>query len=58
MHGKEISMLLLIIILLLVFGGGGGYYGYNRWGRGGGLGIAGTVVLVLVILYLVGAVHF
>jgi hypothetical protein len=30
-------MLLLIIILLLLFGGGGGYYGYSRWGTGGGL---------------------
>ena len=29
-------MLLLIIVLLLLFGGGGGYYGYSRWGRGGG----------------------
>ena len=29
-------MLLLIIILILLFGGGGGYYGYSRWGRGGG----------------------
>jgi hypothetical protein len=32
-------MLLLIIVLLLLFGGGGGYYGYSRWGPGGGLGI-------------------
>jgi hypothetical protein len=31
-------MLLLIIVLLLLFGGGGGYYGYSRWGTGGGLG--------------------
>ena len=31
-------MLLLIIILLLLFGGGGGYYGYSKWGAGGGLG--------------------
>ena len=31
-------MLLLIILLVLLFGGGGGYYGYSRWGRGGGLG--------------------
>ena len=32
-------MLLLIIILALLFAGGGGYYGYSRWGAGGGLGI-------------------
>jgi hypothetical protein len=51
-------MLLLIIVLLLLFGGGGGYYGFSRWGAGGGLGIVGTVVLVAVILYLVGALRF
>ena len=36
-------MILLIILLVLLFGGGGGYYGYSRWGTGGGLGIVGTV---------------
>ena len=50
-------MLLLIIVLLLLFGGGGGYYGYSRWGRGSGLGIVGTVVLIAVVLYLVGALR-
>ncbi len=50
-------MLLLIIVLLLLFGGGGGYYGYSRWGSRGGLGIVGTVVLIAVILYLVGALR-
>jgi len=49
-------MLLLIIVLLLLFGGGG-YYGYSRWGRGGGLGIVGTVLLIAVVLYLVGALR-
>jgi hypothetical protein len=47
-------MLLLIIVLLLLFGGGGGYYGYSRWGTGGGLGIVGTAVLIAVVLYAVG----
>jgi hypothetical protein len=47
-------MLLLIIVLLLLFGGGGGYYGYSRWGSRGGLGIAGTVVLIALVLYLLG----
>jgi hypothetical protein len=47
-------MLLLIIVLLLLFGGGGGYYGYDRWGTGGGLGIFGTVLLVMLVLYLLG----
>ena len=50
-------MLLLIIILIMLFGGGGGYYGYSRWGMGGGLGILGTVVLIVPILYLLGAVR-
>jgi len=47
-------MLILIIILLLLFGGGGGYYGYSRWGTGGGLGIVGTVLVIALILYLLG----
>jgi hypothetical protein len=47
-------MLLLLIVLLLLFGGGGGYYGYSRWGTGGGLGIVGTVVLIAVVVYLLG----
>ncbi len=47
-------MLLLIIVLLLLFGGGG-YYGYSRWGTRGGLGIVGTVLLIVLALYLVGA---
>jgi hypothetical protein len=50
-------MLLLIIVLLLLFGGGGGYYGYSRWGTGGGLGIVGTVVVVALVLYLVGGLR-
>jgi hypothetical protein len=50
-------MLLLIIVLLLLFGGGGGYYGYSRWGAPGGLGIVGTVLLIVVVLYLLGALR-
>jgi len=37
-------MLLLIILLVVLFGGGGGYYGYTRWGRGGSLGVVGTLM--------------
>jgi hypothetical protein len=47
-------MLLLLILVVLLFGGGGGYYGYSRWGTGGGWGILGTVLLIMVIVYLVG----
>jgi hypothetical protein len=50
-------MLLLIIVLLLLFGGGGGYYGYSRWGTGGGLGIVGTVVFIAVVLYFLGVLR-
>jgi hypothetical protein len=52
------QMLLLIIILVLLFAGGGGYYGYSRWGTGGGLGIVGTVLLIVLVLYLLGMVRF
>ena len=50
-------MLLLLIVLLLLFGGGGGYYGYSRWGAPGGLGVVGTALLIVVILYLVGGLR-
>jgi hypothetical protein len=51
------SMLLLIIVLVLLFGGGGGYYGYSRWGTGGGLGVVGTILVIVLLLYLVGALR-
>ncbi|MDR3720017.1 MAG: hypothetical protein WB949_16005 [Candidatus Acidiferrales bacterium] len=50
-------MLLLIIILLLLFGGGGGYYGYSKWGAGGGLGVVGTILVIALILYLLGVLR-
>jgi hypothetical protein len=50
-------MLLLIILVLLLFGGGGGYYGYSRWGTRGGLGLFGTVLVIVVIVYLVGGLR-
>jgi hypothetical protein len=54
---RRLSMLLIIILLVLLFAGGGGYYGYSRWGTGGGLGIVGTVLLILLVLYLLGALR-
>jgi hypothetical protein len=54
---RRLLMLLLIIVLLLLFGAGGGYYGFSRWGTGGGLGIVGTVVLIAVVLYFVGGLR-
>ena len=50
-------MLLLIILLILLFGGGGGYYGYSRWGMGGGLGVVGTILVVALIFYLLGGIR-
>lgn len=48
-------MLLLIIVLILVFGLGGGYYGHTLYGPVGGTGIGlGTVLLIVLILYLLG----
>ena len=52
-------MLILLIILLLVFGGGGGYYGHTRWGPGGGAGIGlGTILMILLIVYLLGGLRY
>jgi hypothetical protein len=34
-------LIVLIVVLMLALGGGGGYYGYRRWGTGGGIGIFG-----------------
>lgn len=48
-------MLLLILVLVLLFGLGGGYYGHNRWGPSGGASIGiGTIVAIVVVLYLLG----
>jgi hypothetical protein len=51
------SLILLIVVLVLLFGGGGGYYGYRRWGSGGGIGIVGLVLIILLVLYLFGGLR-
>ena len=52
-------MLLLLIVLILLLGGGGGYYGYGRWGYGGGTGISlGTILLIVLLFYLLGGLRF
>ena len=48
------SLLLIIIILILIFGGGGGYYAHSYYGAPGLGGVLGTIVIVLVVLWLVG----
>jgi len=49
-------LILILVILLLIFGGGG-YYGYSRWGTGGGLGIVGTVLVIVLVVYLLGGLR-
>jgi hypothetical protein len=49
--------LLLIILLVLLLAGGGGYWGYSTWGPSGGFGVLGTVLLIVLVLWLVGAVR-
>lgn len=48
-------MLILIILLILIFGLGGGYLGHvNNWPGGGpGIGL-GTILLVLLVVWLLG----
>jgi small-conductance mechanosensitive channel len=53
---RRFSMLLLIILVVLLFGGGGGYYGYSRWGAGGGIGIGGLILIIVLVVYLMGGV--
>ena len=49
------SLLLIIILVVLLLGGGG--FGYSRYGMGGGTGIVGTILIIFLILYLLGALH-
>ena len=51
-------MLILLVILLLVLAGGGGYYGHSRWGYRGGAGIGlGTILVILLLVYMLGGIH-
>jgi len=45
--------ILLIVLLVLLLGGGG--FGYSRFGAVGGSGIVGTILLIIVVLWLLGA---
>ncbi len=46
------GLILLIVVLVLLFGGGGGYYAHSRWGMPGLGGVFGTVLLILLVLWL------
>ena len=45
-------MLILLILLLLLFGGG--FFGYNRYGRSGGLSVGGVVLIILLVWLFMG----
>jgi hypothetical protein len=51
------SLILLIILIVLIFGGGGGYYAHSRYGGAGLGGVLGTVLFVLLILWLLGGLR-
>ena len=51
-----LTLLIIIVLLILLVGGGG--YGFRRWGTGGGLGIIGTVLVIVLILWLLGVLRF
>ena len=54
-HKEDVMpTLLIVVLLLLLLGGGGGYWGYSRWGAGGGIGIFGVVLIVLLVVYVLG----
>jgi hypothetical protein len=46
--------MILILILLILFGGGFGWYGYRQGGAPWGGGILGTVLVIIVVLWLLG----
>lgn len=46
--------ILIIVLIVLLLGGGGGYYAHSRYGAIGSGGVLGTVVLVLIVLWLIG----
>lgn len=46
------SILLIILLLLLLAGGG---FGYSRYGALGGSGIVGTVLIIILVLWFLGA---
>lgn len=47
-------MSLLLIILLVVLLAGGGW-GYRSYGPVGGSGIVGTILIIILVLWLLGA---
>jgi hypothetical protein len=52
------AIILLVVGLVVVLGGGGGYYGLSRCSGRGASGIAGTVLIVLIAVLLLGGTQF
>lgn len=51
------SLIVIVVILLLLFGGGGGYYAHRTYGMRGLGGVFGTVLLILLVLWLFGGLR-
>jgi hypothetical protein len=49
------TLLLIIVLVIVLLGGGGGYYGYRTYGGPGLGGALGLVLIVLLVLWLAGA---
>ena len=47
---------LLIVLLVILLLGGGGYYGHRSYGPAGLGGVVGLVLVVVLILWLLGAI--
>jgi len=48
-------LILLIVVLILLFGGGFGYYSHTNWGPNYGAPVGiGTILLIILVLYLLG----
>jgi hypothetical protein len=56
-EGRALMSTILIILLLILLLGGGGYYGHSRYGTAGLGGVLGLVLIVVVVLWLLGAVN-
>jgi len=54
---KIMGTILIIVILVLLLGGGGGYYAHGRYGGRGLGGVLGLLVVILIVLWLLGALH-
>ena len=52
------NLLIILVVILLLFGGGLGYYGHSNWGgyAGPGIGLGTLLIVVLVIFLLMGRI--